>query len=208
MTSEGVAVQPIRDARRGTLAGVEARTTSVTSALGMLPLLPPDAWLEINVSTGFLTRLELSALFGVPKDERRRVVMQISACAPVADHSFLNAATDVFRDQGVRFAVGHVGAGYTSLSQVLLSRPDFVTIDPSLMRGVGGDRVNRALVCAVIDVARTVGARVIASGVDAAEDLAAVVTLGVDLAQGHLIGHPTTNQAIVRRWSCDERSAA
>ena len=208
MTTGGVVLQPIRDAQRGTLAGVEARTTSVPSALRVLPLFPPDAWLAIGVSTGFLTRLELSALSGVRRQERRRVVLQIPARARVADHSFLNAATEVFRDQGVRLAVAEVRADYASLSRVLRCRPDMVTIDPSLVRDVASDRVKRTLVSAVVDIARTVGAVVTASGIGSADDLDAVVDLGATYAQGHLIGHAASDPLIWQRWSSGDRAVA
>jgi EAL domain-containing protein (putative c-di-GMP-specific phosphodiesterase class I) len=222
MTSAGVGVcdlqsqtslRPVRDVRRGTLVGLEALTgvpdrRSFTSALEVLPMVPPGAWLAINVTPDFVTRLELSPLFDVPPGGRGRVVIEISARAPVVDQSLLGAAVEVFRYQGVRLAVGDVGCDYASLSRVLQSQPDAVTIEASLVRGVGADRAKRALCSAVVHVARDAGAQVVADGVETTEDLEAVVALGVDHVQGRLIGQPTTDSAIWRRWSGSEQGAA
>lgn len=203
------AVRPVRECRSGRLVGVEAMMTSSAAGLGfaaasaLLPRLPDGVWVAIRLTPDVVTNLELSPLYAIARTDRRRVVIEISARESVADKSLLKAAAEVFREHGVLFALGDVGADYSSLARVLQAQPDFVTSTPSLARGMAGDRVKRELTHAVVRVVRDVGAQLTADGVDSADDLDAVAALDVDQVMGHAVGHATTNPAVFERWPLD-----
>jgi diguanylate cyclase len=64
----------------------------------------------------------------------------------------------------------------------------FVKIDQSFVQGTGRD--DERIVSAVVDLARNLGLRSIAEGVETEEQLDRLRTLGCDQAQGFLFAHP------------------
>jgi EAL domain-containing protein (putative c-di-GMP-specific phosphodiesterase class I) len=206
------ALQPIRDSRTDRLVGVEALAPvaddrlAVKAAVTALSRAAGGDWVAIHTGAGLTSCLDLLLSSGLPRSDRGRVVIDLSAREPIADYTFLNASVQVLRDHGVRIALSDVGSGYASLSRVLQLRPDFVTADPSLAQAIAEDRVKRELMLAVVRIARESGARLTAAGVDSTDDLRAVACLGVDYVKGDAVGLPSTNPAVWTRWSVSGRT--
>ncbi len=56
---------------------------------------------------------------------------------------------------------------------------------------LGTDENYRALLRSIVDVARALGERVVAEGVERVDEFQAMADLGVDLGQGFYFGQPT-----------------
>jgi hypothetical protein len=69
-------------------------------------------------------------------------------------------------------------------------RPDFVTIDRDLIHGVHSSETQRAVVVSLLSFATHINARIIAAGIESAEDLTAVIALGIHFGQGKRLGVP------------------
>lgn len=82
------------------------------------------------------------------------------------------------------------GAGFASFRHILELGPAFVKLDRSLIAGIDGDPAKQALVAGMLQFARSTGCRLIAEGVETEPERAALVGLGLRLAQGHLLGRP------------------
>jgi diguanylate cyclase (GGDEF)-like protein len=95
-----------------------------------------------------------------------------------------------YTEQGFRIALDDVGAGYASLAAIVRLRPDILKLDKALVTGLGRDPVRCNLVSALADFGRRSGMRVVAEGIETAEDLRAVMRAGVDLGQGWLLARP------------------
>jgi EAL domain-containing protein (putative c-di-GMP-specific phosphodiesterase class I) len=83
-----------------------------------------------------------------------------------------------------------VGAGFSSLRHIVVTTPDVIKIDRSLVSGIDADAVLSTLVGSLVDFARGVGARVVAEGVENGAEAAVLRTLGVDYGQGWHFGRP------------------
>ena len=94
------------------------------------------------------------------------------------------------RPRGMRLAIDDVGAGFSSLRHIVLTAPDVIKLDRSLVDGVDGDPVLRTLVRSLVDFAHGCDATVVAEGVETAADAAALLALGVDHGQGWHFGRP------------------
>jgi diguanylate cyclase len=66
----------------------------------------------------------------------------------------------------------------------------YIKIDMEFVRGLRADSPDRQVVSAIVDVARNFGIETIAEGVETEATLDLLRTLGVDFAQGYLIGRP------------------
>jgi diguanylate cyclase (GGDEF)-like protein len=94
------------------------------------------------------------------------------------------------RRLGVRLSVDDFGTGYSSLTYLRGLPVDEVKVDKSFVEAVVSDAADRAVVRAVVDIAHTLGMRVVAEGVEHEEQQAVLRTLGVDEAQGYLHARP------------------
>lgn len=67
---------------------------------------------------------------------------------------------------------------------------DFIRVDRGVIFGIDLDPVRRSLVASLVRFASETGAEVLAEGVETADELDAVRTLGVRYAQGYFLGRP------------------
>lgn len=89
---------------------------------------------------------------------------------------------------GVRLALDDFGTGYSCLSHLKDMPVDTVKIDRSFVRNVVADPGNATVVEAVLAMARRLGIRVIAEGVETQDQLAFLAERGCELAQGFYFG--------------------
>ncbi len=91
---------------------------------------------------------------------------------------------------GVRVALDDFGTGYSSLTWLRDHPFGSIKIDRSFVAGIHEQNSNRAIVAAIIRMAKDVGCTVTAEGVETEEQLRILEALGCDHAQGFLIAHP------------------
>jgi EAL domain-containing protein (putative c-di-GMP-specific phosphodiesterase class I) len=145
-------------------------------------------YVAMNVSPAVARSTGFAALFDLlPLD---RVVLELSEHDPVDDYGALAAALAPFRASGMRLAIDDVGAGFSSLRHIVVTEPDIIKLDRTLVDGVDLDPVLTALVRSMVDIAQACGARVVAEGIESAADAAALFALGVDHGQGWYFGRP------------------
>ncbi|HET8615338.1 MAG TPA: EAL domain-containing protein [Actinomycetales bacterium] len=145
-------------------------------------------YVTMNVSPAtLLTDACRSLLAGLPLG---RVVLELSEHDQVEDYSALLSALAPLRAAGMRLAIDDVGAGFSSLRHIVLTAPDVLKLDRSIVDGVAADPVLRTLVKSMVDFGHGCDARIVAEGVETAADAAALLELGVDCGQGWFFGRP------------------
>jgi EAL domain-containing protein (putative c-di-GMP-specific phosphodiesterase class I) len=132
-------------------------------------------------------------LGGLPAE---RLVLEMTEHARVDDYPALKAALGTFRERGVRLAIDDAGAGFASLRHIVLLHPDFIKLDMTLTRDVHVDETRRALVAALVAFGSQIGAKVVAEGVEFAEQLATLRQAGVQFGQGFYLAGPR----LYRTW--------
>jgi diguanylate cyclase (GGDEF)-like protein len=101
---------------------------------------------------------------------------------------------------GVRLAVDDFGTGYSSFALLRrLPKGIALKIDRSFVERIAIDAADAAIVASMIHLAHGVGARAIAEGIENADVLARLGSLGCHEAQGFLISRPLAEPA-VRGW--------
>jgi EAL domain-containing protein (putative c-di-GMP-specific phosphodiesterase class I) len=179
--------------------GLELERLAIRTAWVILSELGADQFLTINVGPAAL--LELARRANERTDlELSSLVIEVTEHVGVESYADLRHELSPLRAQGLRLAVDDVGAGYASLHHIVELRPDFVKVDTSLVQGVAQDRLLRVTIGSLVNLALDLGATTVAEGVESAEDLTALRDLGVDAAQGYLLGRPSTDPRARADW--------
>jgi len=155
---------------------------------------PPGRSVAINISGQTLSDAQFLE-FVVDCFDRTgvapsRVCFEISETAVSANLDQARRFISVLHGMGCQFALDDFGAGAGSFVNLKTLPLDFVKIDGSFMKNLGSDSVNRAMVDAMVKLARTLEFRVIAEAVEDADALEAARTMGFDYIQGYAIARP------------------
>lgn len=149
---------------------------------------PNDAMLFVNLGPEALG--SPAARMMRPKLPER-VVVEITEQTAVDDYAKLKADLEPWISTGSRVAIDDAGAGYSSLRHVVELMPDFLKLDRTLVQQIDRDSHKEALVRALAAFAREVGTSVIAEGIETPAELATLVSAGIPLGQGYLLGRPS-----------------
>ncbi|MCW2708684.1 MAG: putative Diguanylate cyclase/phosphodiesterase [Frankiales bacterium] len=94
------------------------------------------------------------------------------------------------RALGVKISVDDFGTGYSSLTYLKGLPVDEVKIDKGFVDEIAHEAGDRAVVRAVVDIAHTLGLKVVAEGVEHVDQGLLLADLGVDEVQGYLHARP------------------
>jgi diguanylate cyclase (GGDEF)-like protein/PAS domain S-box-containing protein len=116
--------------------------------------------------------------------------IELTESVLVADPDRANDVLRRLHAMGVRIAIDDFGTGYSSLSYLKRFPAQTVKIDRSFISGLPTDRDDTAITQAVIAMAHSLGLRVVAEGVETADQLGLLRQLHCDEVQGYLLGRP------------------
>jgi PAS domain S-box-containing protein len=168
--------------------GPDLEIHAIHQAISHAYQLPTSAFLSVNASPQTLLTDEFSRLMSGLHGAS--LVVEVTEHAMVTDYEPLQRAIDNLRKHGVRLAIDDAGAGFASLKHIVRLLPEFIKLDIFLVHNIDKDPVKRAVVAGMLGVASQIGGKVIAEGVETAEELRVLFELGVEWAQGFYLGKP------------------
>ena len=130
---------------------------------------------------------DLVACHGVPPC---RLTLELTETSVMADLNRSAAVLTGLADLGVHLAIDDFGTGYSSLSRLQRLPFDELKIDRSFVMRMASSESDLAIVRSTIDLARNLGLRVVAEGVEDNDTLGRLEALGCDAVQGYLVGMP------------------
>lgn len=132
----------------------------------------------------------LGSLLDEEQFDASRVILEIIEESRLCSTRRLIEAVAALRAVGVAIALDDVGVGRCNLKTILDVRPDVLKIDRYLVHGSAEDAARRVVLESMQRLAATIGASVVAEGIEREEDAALAQSLGIDYAQGFLFARP------------------
>jgi diguanylate cyclase (GGDEF)-like protein len=180
-----------------------------TALVGPLTLYVVDAalaqlkaWREQGIQLGMSVNLSARNLLdpGLPANiaallTRYEVppgalTVEVTESAAMVDQERAVAVLAVLREHGVGVSVDDFGTGNASIEYLAKLPATELKIDRSFITDIAGDPRAQAIVRSTIDLARNLGLRVVAEGIETEEVAEHLAALGCETGQGYLFSRP------------------
>ena len=148
-----------------------------------------SAYLFLNTFSNVgLDQDEMDAFALANQDIMGKLVMEMTE-ADTMDEDITARKRDMPGFGGL-FALDDYGSGYNSEIMLLRLKPKFVKVDISIVRDIDSSVDKRRMVSQIVEYAHERDMLIVAEGVETAEELDTVLSLGVDLLQGFFLARP------------------
>ena len=131
---------------------------------------------------------------GLPESS---LCFEITESAAVSNLKKAQSFIDRLRQRGCQISLDDFGAGLSSFAYLKNFNVDTLKIDGGFIRDITDNRISESMVAAITQVAKVMQLKTVAEYVETEETRALVSELGVDFAQGHIIGKPITLDSVL-----------
>lgn len=177
--------------------------TCLKSAIRNAAALPNFGKLFVNVHAStmaknqcFVDSLEcICSFFSFPPSN---LVIEVIEHSPYWDRGEFVLSTRRLREMGVQIAVDDLGVAYSSFKVILDVNPDYLKIDMYITRGCHNDRIRRSMIESFLLLGRDAGAELIAEGMEDAQDLHTLQSMGIPMFQGYLLAKPQPAEQLTK----------
>jgi diguanylate cyclase (GGDEF)-like protein/PAS domain S-box-containing protein len=118
------------------------------------------------------------------------IVVEITEGLLMDDRAEVQEKLLAFRDAGIQVSLDDFGTGYSAMSYLQRFDIDYLKIDQSFVRDMVTNPGDHAIAEAIIVMAHKLGIKVVAEGVETAEQRDLLIAAGCDYAQGFLFAEP------------------
>jgi EAL domain-containing protein (putative c-di-GMP-specific phosphodiesterase class I) len=122
--------------------------------------------------------------------DRRRLSFEVTETALMGDTEASHDRLVELGALGCGIMVDDFGTGYSSLAYIHRFPIDTIKIDRCFVERVVHDDSAASIVSTIIELTHTLGLQALAEGIETAEELRILKTMGCDLAQGYLLAMP------------------
>ena len=167
--------------------GLELELLAVECALDSLKHVPKDVYVSVNASPDTIMSGALHQV--LERAGKKNLVVEVTEHQQVGDYAALKKALQPI-SKYARIAIDDVGSGYAGLRHLVDLGPDMLKLDMTLTRDIHQDLARCALVGAMVRFAEAIGSKLIAEGVEYAEEAEVLKKLGVEYGQGYFYAKP------------------
>jgi len=152
----------------------------------------PSIGISVNVSTVQLRNGEfLEDLFAILEEtelDPQRLEIEVTESSLMRNAEFAAPILRLMRKRGIRVSIDDFGTGYSSLSYLQQFPLDAIKIDQSFVHRITSFPGGSSIVSAIISLGQSLNLRVVAEGVETAEEMAFLKAQSCDEAQGYFFG--------------------
>ncbi len=119
-----------------------------------------------------------------------RLTFEITETAAIANFEQTRDMINNIRSLGCKFALDDFGAGFCSFNYLKSFPVDYIKIDGQFIQNLINDETDQVLVRSMVEIASQLGKKTIAEFVETSGTVEKLKEIGVDYAQGYLLGRP------------------
>jgi EAL domain-containing protein (putative c-di-GMP-specific phosphodiesterase class I) len=148
----------------------------------------------VNVSNAQLTKgdfiRDLNEVLGQNRAYAPLIELELTESLAMSDPQLTMQVLRQVKQVGMRVALDDFGTGYSSLSYLQRFPIDCIKVDRSFIVDLVENRNSQELIKTVIGLGHSLGASVLAEGVETLAQVRMLAEYGCDEAQGYYYGHP------------------
>lgn len=144
-----------------------------------------------SIPTVIIKEDEFNELYGSYKDVMKNLVIEITENGMQSEES-CETVHKYMKKSGCELALDDYGTGYSNASTLLNNSPHYIKIDHSIIMGIDTDSRKQQIVSNTISFGNNHGIKILAEGVETADELQMVIQLGCHLIQGFYTARPNS----------------
>ena len=153
-----------------------------------------DFTVSVNVSAHQLMSLDytasVAAVLAETESDPELVTLEVTESVFLHDSDRALVVLGDLKQLGVNLALDDFGTGFSSLTYLRRFPIDIVKIDQSFVADLEQDPASHAIVSAIVELAHNLGMKVVAEGVESAEQHRRLAALNCDSCQGYYFARP------------------
>ncbi len=157
----------------------------------------------VNLSA---VQLEHHSLVDVVREALRKhsldpshLVLEITETTAMCNAETSLTVLNKLSDLGVSISIDDFGTGYSSLLYLKRLPANELKIDRGFITELAQDNDDEAIIQAIIALGKTLDMRIVAEGVETAEQQALLTQLGCNTLQGYLLARPAPPEALLEK---------
>ncbi|MEW5890746.1 MAG: EAL domain-containing protein [Pseudomonadota bacterium] len=160
--------------------------------------------LAINVAAqqmedaAFVGRVQ--GILGAAGIEPSLFELELTESGMMTDPERAVTVTEALKITGLALSIDDFGTGYSSLAYLKRFAADKLKIDISFVRDMLTNHNDHAIVSAIVAMAKSLGLKTLAEGVEQAAQAQHLLALGCDEAQGYYFGRPEPAEVFAWKW--------
>ena len=165
----------------------------------------------VNISTVQLAHAKLVDVVrnalqssGLPP---RFLTLEVTESTAMRDAEAALIVLDQLAALGVNISIDDFGTGYSSLLYLKRLPANELKIDRGFITELAKCNDDAAIVSAIVALGKTLGLRIVAEGVETAEQQQMLTELGCDILQGYLLGKPMSAERMLESLSATKTLA-
>ncbi|WP_414650786.1 putative bifunctional diguanylate cyclase/phosphodiesterase [Ensifer sp.] len=163
---------------------------------------PKELFLSFNLSSAQLmdpaTSRRLLSIIGQIGLDPRRLELEITETAVMADADIAQKIVSELRAAGVRVSLDDFGTGQSSLGRLRDFSFDKVKIDRAFVSRISADRASEHIIKAIVSMCEGLELEVVAEGIEDFSEALKLKALGCGMGQGYFYGKPADAVATMR----------
>ncbi len=134
------------------------------------------------------------------------MVIEITEGLLLDDQEYVRKKLISLREAGIRVALDDFGTGYSAMAYLKKFSIDYLKIDRSFVRDLARDESDRAIAETIVIMAKRLGMKTIAEGVETIEQRDILAAVECEYVQGYLYSRPLPAAAFLEYVATDTRA--
>lgn len=160
----------------------------------------PEQRFAINLTPASICRSDMAKIIknmliqhGILPEQ---IILEVTETDELTNNLQAEKTLDALQRLGCKIAIDDFGTGYASYARLKTMRADILKIDGSFIRNINSSEMDYKIVESICELARMKNMTLVAEFVETEDIRQTLFRMGIDYAQGYLIGKPAPIESI------------